>query len=125
MRDRDPRTMEDTAGLVTWLVQHARLVWRLLLDGRVPIGPKFLIALVCTYLVVPLDLVPEIVLGLGVVDDLALVALAVRLFIGLCPQAYVHEHLDDIRAGRPRRDRSSARVTVIDVPSTGHGEQRR
>jgi uncharacterized membrane protein YkvA (DUF1232 family) len=122
------QTPEESAGVIIWLVQHVRLVWRLLLDERVRLAPKALVPLALAYLVMPLDIIPEVILGLGVIDDFAIVALAIRLFIALCPAACVQEHMDDIRAGRPRRSGwrgREGRTTIIDVPYEPSSRERR
>lgn len=49
---------------------------RLLADPRVPLGPKLLAAGALAYLLLPADLIPDLVPLLGWGDDLALLALA-------------------------------------------------
>jgi uncharacterized membrane protein YkvA (DUF1232 family) len=44
------------------------------------------------YLVFPLDLIADPLLGLGQLDDLAVIVLSIQTFISLCPQWLVEEH---------------------------------
>jgi len=86
------------------LPKLVRLHWRLLRDVRVPLWPKLLLVAALAYVVSPIDLLPDWLLGLGQVDDLAVVLLAARTFLQGCPPHVVREHVD-VLAGRP----SSAR----------------
>jgi uncharacterized membrane protein YkvA (DUF1232 family) len=45
---------------------------------------------------VSIDLVPDALLGLGQLDDLAVILLGVKAFIDLCPPEIVKEHLAEI-----------------------------
>jgi uncharacterized membrane protein YkvA (DUF1232 family) len=77
-----------------------RLSWRLLRDERVPalkFAPPALLAL---YLVSPVDLIPDFLVGLGQVDDLGVVIAGVLLVAKaiprLAPEHVVAEHLRDM-----------------------------
>jgi uncharacterized membrane protein YkvA (DUF1232 family) len=61
------------------------LVWQIVRDRRVPLYLKAIPALAALYLVLPVDLVPGWIPVLGQLDDLAILALAVRLFVRLAP----------------------------------------
>ena len=65
---------------------YLRLVWQLMLDPRVSLFLKILPVGSLLYLFLP-DLLPF------VVDDAFVVGLGVYLFIALCPQEVVQEHL--------------------------------
>ena len=84
-----------------------RLVLKLLKDRRVPLRLKMLFPAALAYIIMPFDLVPDFLIGLGQFDDLIAVVLALALFLGLAPRDVGMEHLgrgpaDD--AG-PRPDR--------------------
>ena len=54
------------------------------------------------YVLSPLDLIPDFILGVGEVDDLVVLIVLCRLFIYLCPPDVVREHvrrLDDESRG--------------------------
>lgn len=75
------------------LIRSGRLAWRLLLDPRVATLAKIAIpALAIAYVVSPVDLIPDAIPVVGQLDDLAILGLAVRLFIQLAPPAVVAEH---------------------------------
>ncbi len=82
------------------LPNFLRLFWRLLKDPRVSIKPKLLLVLILAYLVIPADLLPDVFLALGQIDDLLIVYFGLRLFIRLCPKEVVREHVEAIAAGR-------------------------
>jgi uncharacterized membrane protein YkvA (DUF1232 family) len=74
------------------LMRPLRVAWRLLLDRRVPFLPKLLPLLTFLYIISPLDFVPDVILGLGQLDDLSLFLFSVYAFIAICPRDIV-EHI--------------------------------
>ena len=102
--------LEDTAGFLGGLVRQARLAWRLLRDGRVPGWVKVIPAIGLVYLLSPIDLIPDWVLpGLGQMDDIALVLLALKMFVDLSPPGIVSEHIDNLSgAGKRTRPTDAA-----------------
>ena len=97
--------LQETAGFFGGLIRQARLAWRLLRDGRVPGWVKVIPVIGLVYLVSPIDLLPDWVLpGLGQMDDIALILLALKMFVDLSPPGVVGEHLHDLSgAGRTER----------------------
>jgi len=87
-----PIVARDQVGMLAQFVRTLRLVWRLLYDARVSLFPKLIIPAAILYVLSPLDLIPDFILGLGQLDDIGVVALALALFIELCPRAIVEEH---------------------------------
>ncbi len=63
--------------LARFVPDCARLFKRLLLDDRVPLFSKLLLAGAVVYLVMPFDLVPDFIPWLGQLDDALVVAVAV------------------------------------------------
>ena len=61
------------------------LIWHIVRDQRVPLYLKAIPALAALYLLLPVDLVPGWIPVLGPLDDLAILALAARLFVRLAP----------------------------------------
>lgn len=84
--------------LVTDLVRQFKLIWRLLADRRVPLWVKAIPFLSLAYLLVPTDFVPDILLGLGQLDDMAVIALGAKLFTELVPAPVMQEHQDALAA---------------------------
>jgi uncharacterized membrane protein YkvA (DUF1232 family) len=82
-----------------------RLGWRLLRDPRVAPRGRFVApVLAALYVLSPLDVIPDLLLGIGQLDDLgALAVLAVvltRLLPRLAPAEVLLEHLEAMGFGR-------------------------
>jgi uncharacterized membrane protein YkvA (DUF1232 family) len=109
------------AGLIDGLIRQARLSWRLLRDNRVPGWVKLIPFAGLLYFLSPIDLLPDVLLpGLGEIDDVALLLIALKLFVEFSPANVVSEHLDSI-TGRRGRTRPSEKPTpaqgeTIDAP---------
>ena len=73
-----------------WL--QVRLVGRLLTDRQVPFYLKLIPIAAVGYLFVPLDLLPDAIIGLGQLDDLGLLLMGARVFIDLAPADVVARH---------------------------------
>ncbi|HLV37074.1 MAG TPA: DUF1232 domain-containing protein [Spirillospora sp.] len=71
---------------------EARLIWRLLLDTRVPFWPKLIPAVALLYILSPIDLIPDVLIGLGQLDDLGILLGSLRLFKSLIPEHLIEEH---------------------------------
>ena len=88
------------AGLLAEILRNLRLAWRLMRDPRVATSLKLLIpGLMIAYVLFPVDLLPDVIPILGQLDDLAVVAIAVTVFIEVCPPALVKEHREDLARG--------------------------
>jgi uncharacterized membrane protein YkvA (DUF1232 family) len=101
---------DNRLGLIAYLIRNMRLAWKLLWDSRVPLLTKLIIpGLMALYVLSPIDLIPDTILGLGQLDDLAVFVLAVKLFIELSPRDIVQEHLRSLTGGgsTPRPDAAS------------------
>ena len=75
------------------IVRKLRLVYRLFQDPRVPVWIKAIPVLAVAYVVFPLDLIADPLLGIGQLDDLAVIMLGLKTFIDLCPTELVEEYL--------------------------------
>jgi uncharacterized membrane protein YkvA (DUF1232 family) len=102
-------------GLWKRLLEQARLSWVLLLDGRVPIALKVIPLLAIAYVISPIDLVPDIFLVLGQLDDMGILLAAISAFVNMAPQDIVEEHTYRLRFGPRFRVRRDAQGMVIDV----------
>ncbi len=93
--------MRTLASLVFHLPSFVRLFARLLRDPRVPYYLKLLVYAAIAYALVPIDIMPDLTfLGLGYVDDLVLLTLAVRKLVTGTPPEVLQEHVEAI-AGHP------------------------
>lgn len=84
--------------LLRHVPSFAKLYWRLFRDRRVSLLPKALLVLVGIYLLSPLDVIPEFLPVVGAMDDLAVGATGLWLFVRLCPPPVVREHVTTIAA---------------------------
>jgi uncharacterized membrane protein YkvA (DUF1232 family) len=82
------------------LPNFVKLFWRLLKDRRVPLGTKLLLVFLLAYVVLPVDLLPDVLIGLGQIDDLVVLFLGLQAFVRLCPKGVVREHVRAIAAGQ-------------------------
>lgn len=71
--------------LWTVLRGDARQLWFALRHPASPAWLKLGTALIALYLVSPIDLVPDVLPFVGVVDDLVLIPLAIRFLLGRLP----------------------------------------
>lgn len=121
-----PANPEQVGALVGWLKDFFRqfqLAWRLLLDSRIPVALKVIPFGTLAYMLSPIDLVPDAMLGFGQVDDLMVLLLGLKMFIELCPPDIVAEHeaaiIGQSGVWRPPEE------TVIDVkPQTPSEEEK-
>jgi uncharacterized membrane protein YkvA (DUF1232 family) len=94
-----PRT-----GVLTEILRNAQLAWHLLIDRRVSLLLKLIIpGLMLGYLILPVDFFPDFIPVLGQLDDLALLALGIKIFIELSPRDIVREYRGEW-AGTPPAD---------------------
>ncbi len=93
MAKRGIKSVGEKAGALAEIIKNAKLVWRLMMDPRIPVWLKAIPPATLLYLLFPIDVLPDPLLGLGQLDDIAVILLGVKLFIELCPQEIVRQHL--------------------------------
>lgn len=96
------------------MIDHVRLAWRLLRDERVSALKYLLPAMLALYVVSPVDMIPDLFLGVGQVDDVGAIIVAAMVLIRLLPRVapadVVAEHQQDLlgpqrgQAERPAGD---------------------
>jgi uncharacterized membrane protein YkvA (DUF1232 family) len=86
-------------GALRALVGSARLSWRLFRDPRTPVRHKLLLAASLGLILSPINWIPSFIPILGQIEDLALLALALNLFLRRVPPELRHEH--ELALGRP------------------------
>lgn len=74
------------------VIDQIRLTWALLTDRRTPLLAKAAILLPIVYFFSPIDLIPDVILGLGQLDDLGVLLAGMRLMETLTPAYLVEEH---------------------------------
>jgi uncharacterized membrane protein YkvA (DUF1232 family) len=84
------------------LFRQLTALWFMLKDPRAPRGPKVLAFAVLAYALSPIDLIPDFIPVLGLLDDLILLPLGVALVIWLVPALLWQEMLAkaDVFQGR-------------------------
>lgn len=115
-RSGPPAKPEEVGALMNWLkdfFQQFQLAWRLLLDNRIPAATKIIPFATMAYLISPIDLVPDVALGLGQLDDIAILLIGLRLFIDVCPPDIVEEHRRELEG--PSEIWTPPEEEVIDV----------
>jgi uncharacterized membrane protein YkvA (DUF1232 family) len=89
------RKWDDITGEVLLLVPNiAKLLVRLMRDPRISIRRKILVGAVIGYVLSPINLIPDFIVGLGSLDDLIFVSLAVDLLMRDSGEEIVREHWD-------------------------------
>jgi uncharacterized membrane protein YkvA (DUF1232 family) len=78
--------------IVLHLPNFVRLYWRLFRDRRVSIWPKAMLVAAVAYVILPFDLIPDMIIGIGEIDDAVILYAAVRWFLAWCPPEVVREH---------------------------------
>jgi uncharacterized membrane protein YkvA (DUF1232 family) len=87
---------EKSPGFWREVWQQIRLVFRLLRDPEVPLYLKIVPFLGLLYLLVPVDLIPDFVLGVGQIDDMMALIVGAKVFIELAPPHIVARHLHEL-----------------------------
>ncbi|MEA2650440.1 MAG: hypothetical protein QOI85_161, partial [Chloroflexota bacterium] len=99
--------------LVLRLPTYARIVWGLVRDPRTPIGLKALLAAALAYVVMPVDLIPDMIPIIGQADDLTVLLLVLDLFVQNAPPEVRAEHAARARNGTADLDRDLARLREL------------
>jgi uncharacterized membrane protein YkvA (DUF1232 family) len=80
-------------------------------DPRVPWYAKVLALAIAAYAFSPIDLIPDFVPVLGLLDDLVIVPLGIALVVGMIPDAVMAEH----RAAAAQAARPVSRAGAVAV----------
>ncbi len=89
---------------------YGRLLLALVRDDRVPASRKAVLGLAAAYLALPVDLIPEAVPVIGALDDLAVVILALDVFLETVPPQLLEEKLVELEIDRGQLERDLAQV---------------
>jgi uncharacterized membrane protein YkvA (DUF1232 family) len=89
---------------------YTRLIAALIVDERMPMQRKALLAGAAGYLALGRDLIPDDIPIIGGLDDLVVVVLAVELFLDGVPDDLLAEKLTELGIDRAEYDRDIAQV---------------
>jgi len=84
-----PSARRERAGALAQILREVQLWWRLFRHPQVPTWTKLVPLLTVLYILFPLDLIVDPMLGLGQLDDLTIFLLGMELFVVLCPSNVV------------------------------------
>ncbi len=113
-----PATPEQVGTFAGWIKEFFRqfqLSWRLLFDSDIPWSTKLIPFLTVAYLVSPVDFIPDPALGLGQLDDVAILLIGLKLFVDICPPEIVEKHRAALEGRVLEAGVASVGGTVIDV----------
>jgi uncharacterized membrane protein YkvA (DUF1232 family) len=90
---------------------YSRLIWALAMDSRVPASRKAILVGAAGYVLLGRDLIPDDIPVLGGIDDLAVVVLAVEMFLDGVPEDILEEKIEELEIDREafRRDMGQVR----------------
>ena len=94
-----PVNPEKHASMMTGIMKQFRLVWALFTDGRVSLLTKAVIPMSLLYVISPIDFIPDVILGLGQLDDLGVILLGMALFVKMCPPELVEYYVRKLEYG--------------------------
>lgn len=92
------------------------LTIRLLLDRRVSLRSKLIIPIALIYFFSPIDLIPDMILPFGRIDDIICLILAPLIFICTCPIEVVREHLGKNKETKKDESVLEAKYRHVDSP---------
>jgi uncharacterized membrane protein YkvA (DUF1232 family) len=94
MAEKHDLINSQNTGFFQDIIQRIKLIGRLMGDKRVNFFLKILPVASVIYLISPVDLIPGLALPvIGALDDAAVLWLGTSLFVALCPEEVVQEHL--------------------------------
>lgn len=119
-RKSDKFIVPSQGGPMRSFVQRLKLIGRLMADSRVNIVLKVLPLASLGYLFLPADLIP-VVPFISALDDAAILWIGSTLFVELCPDDVVEEHMKALESNLD--DRSSGEV--VDAEATDLNDDRK
>jgi len=101
-----------TARLVFRLPTYARVVWGIERDPRTPLPLKALFAAALAYVLLPIDVIPDVIPIIGHADDLTVLLLVLDLFLQNAPADVRAEHTLRARNGTSDLDQDLAKLRI-------------
>jgi uncharacterized membrane protein YkvA (DUF1232 family) len=102
----------DRPSLVTRLRVEAHAIWLAARDPRTPWPARLLCLLIAAYALSPIDLVPDFVPVLGLLDDVLIVPAGIWLVARLLPPGRMDEHRQ-VALAAAERPVSKAGIAIV------------
>jgi len=83
------------------------------MDSRVPTSRKALLGMAGAYIVAPIDLVPDFIPLIGAIDDVAVMVIAIDVFLDGLPKDLLNEKLADLGMSPTELESDLARVRRV------------
>lgn len=96
--------------VIIHLPSYVRMAWGIWRDSRTPVWLKALLGAALAYVVMPIDIIPDVVPLIGQADDLTVLILVLDLFVSNAPPEVKAEHLRRAKDGSAILDRDLARA---------------
>jgi uncharacterized membrane protein YkvA (DUF1232 family) len=97
-------------------LKHETLaLWYAMRDPRTPLAARLVAVLVVAYAVSPVDLIPDFIPVLGLIDDLLLLPLGIAICIRLIPPAVLADCRERARESAERPTSRAAAVVVVAI----------
>ncbi len=90
-------------------------LWLAARDARTPLFAKLLALTIVAYALSPIDLIPDFIPVLGVLDDLLIVPLGIMLVLKLMPPALMAEFREKaaLLSARPKNNYAAAAIIIL------------
>ncbi|MDB5358928.1 MAG: putative N-deacetylase/N-sulfotransferase [Rhodospirillales bacterium] len=95
-----PPKSRGLAGIPARVTLEARALWSLAWDPKVPLRARAASLAVASYLIMPIDLIPNRIPLFGHLDEAATIPLAIALFLWLSPTTLIRHHREGVRQSK-------------------------
>jgi len=103
-----PANADKQLSMLSAMMDQIRLVWYLFTDGKVSLLTKSIIPAAFLYVISPIDFIPDVILGLGQLDDLGVIMVGLAMFLRLCPPELVQYYKDQLNL--EHGDKTSSKI---------------
>ena len=111
---RPPRR-RDRASLLKKLRIEAHAVWLAARDPRTPWHARAFGLLVAAYALSPIDLIPDFIPVLGLIDDALIIPAGLWLFLKMLPPGLFEEHRAEAEAAAERPSSVAGALVVVAI----------
>lgn len=107
--------MKSLKAIVHTIRVDAHAVWLCARDPNVPLGVRLFGLLIAGYALSPIDLIPDFIPVLGLLDDAILIPLGVWLFVKMVPEGIFAAHRAEAELASHRPVSRNAAVAIIAI----------